>query len=318
MGRLAKHWFLLALAVGLTVSLLFPRIVLDGTLWLSPRVVIAAALFLMAATMPSRNLWDEVRRPGAVFFAVGMSYVVAPLLGWGISGWVAPDFSLGLLISASVPCTLASGVLWTRMAGGNEATALLVTLFTTFTSWLITPAWLLVTAGKVVDLPLEDMMGLLIISLVVPVSLGQAARLVPVLAQVATHRRTFLGVLSQLFILVIILQAAARAGERLQMGDVAVTLTDVVLAIGLVLLLHLAILTIGWRASAWIGFARPRRIAIAFAGSQKTLPVAFLLYERYFQAEYPLAILPVLAYHVGQLLVDTPIAGWLHEKAPAA
>ena len=31
-----------------------------------------------------------------------------------------PDLGVGLLLCASVPCTLSSAVLWTRLAGGND------------------------------------------------------------------------------------------------------------------------------------------------------------------------------------------------------
>ena len=48
--------------------------------------------------------------------------------------------------------------------------------------------------------------------------------------------------------------------------------------------------------------------AVAFAGSQKTLPVALYLYQTYYVADYPLAVLSLALYHVGQLLADTVIA----------
>ena len=57
---------------------------------------------------------------------------------------------------------------------------------------------------------------------------------------------------------------------------------------------------------------------MAFACSQKTLPVALLLFESYFKQEYPLAVLPLVFYHVGQLAVDTVIADHLRERQPTA
>ena len=53
-------------------------------------------------------------------------------------------------------------------------------------------------------------------------------------------------------------------------------------------------------------------MAIAFAGSQKTLPVALFLFHAYFKDQYPLAVVPLAFYHVGQLVVDTFVADWLH------
>jgi len=72
--------------------------------------------------------------------------------------------------------------------------------------------------------------------------------------------------------------------------------------------LHLIALSAGYWTGKWFGFDHASRVAIAFSCSQKTLPVALLLFERYYQEKYPLAIAPLLFYHVGTLLLDTLIA----------
>ena len=54
-----------------------------------------------------------------------------------------------------------------------------------------------------------------------------------------------------------------------------------------------------------------RSLAIAFASSQKTLPVALLVFDEYFQEQFPLAVVSIMFYHAGQLLWDTAIAGWM-------
>ena len=58
---------------------------------------------------------------------------------------------------------------------------------------------------------------------------------------------------------------------------------------------------------------RAERIAVGFSGSQKTLLVGLAVsVEDY--ANFPLACLPMVAYHVGQLLVDTVIADKLRAR----
>src|SRR5262245_13653642 len=122
----------------------------------------------MAWTMPTRSLAGELRRPWAALWALAISYGLVPILAWGLGRLpLSPDLRLGLLLTASVPCTLASCVLWTRLAGGNEATALVVVLAGTSSSWLITPLLLTWTTGTQVEFPVAEMMADLAVTLVV-------------------------------------------------------------------------------------------------------------------------------------------------------
>jgi sodium/bile acid cotransporter 7 len=64
------------------------------------------------------------------------------------------------------------------------------------------------------------------------------------------------------------------------------------------------VLVLGLQASRALRLPRPDTIAVAFAGSQKTLMVGAYVAL----AVGPLAILPMVAYHAVQLFVDTLIA----------
>src|SRR5439155_25083458 len=151
------------------------------------------ALFLMAWSLESRSLFNSFLRPLPALLGVMISYGFLPGLGW-CAGRLLPDGDLriGLLIIVSVPCTLASAVLWTRMAGGNEATALLIILLTTATSWLITPAWLAYGARASVVIDTPGMMRSLLLVLVVPVGIGQLSRAFGPLARTAARHKRLL------------------------------------------------------------------------------------------------------------------------------
>src|SRR5262245_44229125 len=136
---LARRWFLLLLLGGLMLAGLRPDWLRPATERLRPPMVVAVALFLMAWGLDSRSLGRSLMRPLPALWALAISYGALPALAWMVSGLMpSNDLRIGLMISASVPCTLASAVLWTRMAGGNEATALLVIMLTTCTSWAAT------------------------------------------------------------------------------------------------------------------------------------------------------------------------------------
>ena len=82
---------------------------------------------------------------------------------------------------------------------------------------------------------------------------------------------------------------------------------------------HLFALYSGLGSARLLGLDRPSQVAVAIAGSQKSLPVALVVYTGYFQSAYPLAVLPLIFYHVGQLILDTFIADsfrWRTEHEP--
>lgn len=304
-----RHWFVVALAAAVAATLAAPEWFRPVMQRLSPRAVIAAALFLTAWTMPSRTLAGELVRPWAALWAALVSYGLVPAVAW-LLGRLAPsaDVRVGLLLVSSVPCTLTAAVLWTRLAGGNEATALLTVLLTTLTSWLITTAWLAGATGTQVEIPVAGLMLDLVLFLIVPVAAGQLVRLAEPAARFAQRHRAALGVLAQLLVVAVVLRASADVGMRLRTSDAALEPLALAAAVVLPVALHLFALAFGFVSGRWLGFDRPRRLAIAFAASQKTLPVSIYLFERYFADAYPLALPAVLAYHVGQLLLDTAIA----------
>jgi sodium/bile acid cotransporter 7 len=258
--------------------------------------------------LPSRQLAGAVVRPWASLWAFTISFTALPFLGWLVGGWLTvADFRIGLILSVCMPCTLAAAILYTRMAGGDEATTLLAVLLTSSTAWLITPLLLRLTTGTEVAFDVQAMMLDLLLCLVVPVVLGQAARAWAAVAGFADRHKPSLSVAAQLLILCIVLKAAATVAERLREGSTHVTgftLASTGLACALI---HLTALGGGLGTSRGLGFGRPQQLAVAFACSQKTLPVAMLLLDRYF-TPYPLAVVPVAFYHMGQLVLDTFVA----------
>src|SRR5262249_49897730 len=175
---LARHWFLILLVLGLGASLLAPQWMRYATDFWEPRLTVGISLLLMAWTMPTQSLVEEVRRPFASLWAVCLSYGLVPASAW-LLGMLAPaDVKIGVILVSTVPCTLSSPILWTRMAGGNEATALLTVMGTVFSSWFLTTAWLFWLTGAAVDLDVQAMALDLVLSLIVPVLVGQALQVI--------------------------------------------------------------------------------------------------------------------------------------------
>src|SRR5690348_10465979 len=79
---LRRHWFLIALVLGLGVAGLRPDGLRPLTTRVAPRGVVGLALFIMAWGLESRSLWRALLRPVPALAAVLVSYAALPALGW--------------------------------------------------------------------------------------------------------------------------------------------------------------------------------------------------------------------------------------------
>jgi sodium/bile acid cotransporter 7 len=123
------------------------------------------------------------------------------------------------------------------------------------------------------------------------------------IGQLADRAKIWIGVFCRLLIFLIIVKAAISAKLQLtQLGEtwsVAELVRVAVVCVGV----HGILLLIGYLvAGRW--FSHADAVAVGFAGSQKTLPVGVYLIAAHYSYA-PLAIVPMLLYHVGQLVIDT-------------
>jgi sodium/bile acid cotransporter 7 len=307
---LARRWFLLLLGAGVGLALGWPQVLRPVLERLPVRGVVALSLGLTAVGLEGRRLAGALRRPGPALGALAVSYGVVPLLALAAGALLAPDLRLGLLLMASGPCTLATAVLWTRLAGGDEALALLIVVLSTCLSPLLTTPWLALGTGVAATPAFGALLLDLLLVLVLPVAVAQVVRLLPGVPAAVVRRRAALGVASRLLILAILLRAAVDASGRLGSLTPAALLGTAAACLGV----HLTALGLALAGARTVGLGRGEGIAVAFGGSQKTLPVSLFLYAAHYQADYPLAVLPPVLYHVGQLVADTFIADGLRRR----
>jgi sodium/bile acid cotransporter 7 len=316
---LRKHWFLLLILFG-TLFVIGKPGWLGWTVWLNPTVCGAVAVLCSAWTLESRRLAQAFLHPWPAAWALLVSYGLLPALALSLGRLFSgedEDYRIGLLLITSVPCTLASAVIWTRLAGGEEATALLITFLTNCTSWLATTAWLtLGVAAYVHSLDAGPLMVKLLLVLIVPVGIGQLLRLCSPMRRVADERKPALSVAARLLTAAVMLKAAVEVRKGFDNDSLAPNVLTLTAVAALCVLIHLIALAGGFWSSRWLGFHRGNQIAVAIGGSQKTLPIALILFDAYF-ATKPLAVVPIVAYHFGQLIVDTFIAQRLVETKRA-
>jgi sodium/bile acid cotransporter 7 len=304
---ITRYWFLIGLATVLLIGFsMWQHLLWFASLKLLRNLIVACVLFLMAWPLESSTMWQAIRRPWAATLAFGVNFGLLPLIAWACLPLLRDDLAVGLIVAAAAPCTLASAAVWTRQAGGNDAVALLVTIATNLLCFLLTPLWLLLTIGRGdVKFPAGMMIAKLAILVVVPIVAAQLSRLHGPVASWSTQRKPWLSILAQCGILTIVLVGAIQAAERIAESQSAQTVlaTDLLWMIVLVCTVHVVALTAGLVLARVTGLRRPDRIAVAFAGSQKTLMVGLFV-----ATSLEVTILPMVGYHVSQLLIDTLVA----------
>ena len=228
----------------------------------------------------------------------------APLAAAGL----AQSLRDGLIVLACVPTTVTSCVVYTRLAGGNEAAALFNATLGNLLGILVTPQlllWLLGRTAGVDALVIVTKLGLMV---VLPVLVGQLLRL-PWAARVDRHRAALKRLSNACLLTILFLVFVGTFASPLAVGGR--TLLGVSF---LVMTMRVVLLGLAWALSALpgLGLDRGDRIAVAITGTQKTvvlgLPMIGLLFAG--DPEAGLLSLPLLIYHPAQLIIDGLLAPW--------
>ena len=305
---LVRQWFLFALAAILFLGFAFSKSlkpIADADSF--RKYVLVVVLFLMALPVESSTILQTLRRPWAAVLGSVLNMVLLPIVAWCMAMGLRGEMSVGLIIAATSPCTLASAAVWTRRAGGNDTVAIFITILTNATCFLLTPFWLSLLLRESVQVNTQEMIEKLALLVVLPMVAAQILRQWKPFGMWATANKKRLSTIAQSGILVMVLVGAIRCG--LQLGgsnwQQQLAIFDFGSMVMAVLLLHLSILYFGRFAAASLGFSRQDQVAVAIGGSQKTLMVGLYVAIHYFGG---LTMLPMVAYHVGQLVFDTVIA----------
>ena len=315
---LHRRWFLVSLAALLVAGVSFHRELAPAVDRVPSDVIVVGVLFVMAFSLRTSDVGSALRRPAGWLLAIGVSLIILPPLAWAAGRWLVRDLADGLVIAAAVPCTLGSAAVMTRRAGGNDTIALVVTLLTNLACFVVTPAWLEALTGRTGG-PEQDFVQLvkkLAVLVVLPIVVGQLLRQPPRIGHWATRHRIALGVVAQAGILAMVLVGAVRCGEQLETLEtgVAPVAGQLVAVAGIVGAIHLSAWALGYWAARRAGLPEEDQPAVAFASSQKTLMIGLAIALDF----GGLAVLPMMAYHVEQLLIDTLLADRLRESRRGA
>lgn len=306
---LRRQWFIIALITLLILGLSFPSLFEAATAWKFARsLIVATVLFLTSLPLETKSIKQTLRRPAAACLAVLINFGVLPAVALLMAKFMSREWATGFVVAAAAPCTVASAAVWTRRAGGNDVVAIMTTVITNGLCFLITPLWLTFIAGaEDVSISAIGMIEKLSLLVFVPMLLGQLLRRSEKVAVWSTSNRAVLGTLAQIGLLGIVFVGAIHCGLHLHSTDLSETrfLSGLFIMLIAAAVLHTAMLFLGQSLGRAIGLERPEWIAVGFAGSQKTLMIGLQIS---LMVGGGLTILPMVAYHMIQLLIDTVVA----------
>lgn len=241
-----------------------------------------------------------------------------PLLGLGVAAVagpaLGPDLTLGILFLSVLPSTVQSSIAFTSMAGGNVAGAICSASLSNLIGVVLTPllmAVILHQGGEVSG----QAMGKIAVQILLPFVAGQILR--PWIGAFIRRHKALTMVVDRGSILLIVYSAFS-AGTVAGIWS-AIPLPSL-LVLGVTILVYLALAMAGMvLAGRWAGLPGPDRAALFFCGATKSLASGLPIATALFPPDRVGAIvLPVMMFHITQLLICAVIAQRWGERVRAA
>lgn len=284
------------------------------------RVVSDAAIFLLFLLNGLRLPREQVLR--------GMRHIrfLLPLVLWVfgamalagvagsrfVDGSLPPSVVLGFIFLGALPSTVQSATAYTSIAGGNVANSVIAAAVLNILGVFITAPLIGVLAGS--DMPGHDLGGLERIGLILllPFVLGQLLQ--SRFGKTVADNKRLVTWMDRIAISIAVYVAFSAAVEQGLWSLIAPAAWALLMgAVGLML-------TFGFVGPWWFSKAlRLRsedRIAFLFAGAQKSIAMGAPLASILFPPEVAgLVLLPVLLYHLIQLVISAPLASRFNARS---
>jgi len=302
---LDRHWFYFALGMALALGWLVPA----WGHWMDDigmmPYLVAFAFFLNGLALSMESLLGNLRHWRLLLLSL-LNIFIVPLLVTALALRLLPGvdstLQIGFLMLAVMPTTLVSAVVLTRIAGGNGALALYITVLANVLAVMLVPVLMRASLPAIADqqIALWGTVWKLVYTVLLPTVGGQALR-VGLHAWADRHRRA-LGVVSQVSLLLFVINGMAALPHH----ALSPALWGGVLLAGT--LLHLLLLGVAEGAGRLFRLDLPTRRAFSLSTSEKSLAVAVALSKQLFPALGGMVLFPAIVYYVAQLIIDNLLA----------
>ncbi len=306
-ARLTHNWFLIALAICFVAGYVAAESLQPVLKQSSLRgAIVFSVMWAMGVTLKADTIRSSLARPLPALLAIGINIAVVPLICLPLA-WLLPERLFGgLFVVSIVPCTLASASVWTRKAGGDDSIAMMTTVVTNLACVIVVPLGVSLVLAESAHVSGQEQMQKLATLVVAPLILAQLTRRLG-LASWGDRNKLRLSFFGQLGILtMVVMGAAAGAGKVRETVGADPATTGLLAAAGTLVAavsVHVASLCLGIVLARRLGSDRASQIAVGIAGSQKTLMVGLQI-----AIDCGVSVVPMLIYHLSQLVIDTLVA----------
>jgi sodium/bile acid cotransporter 7 len=312
-----KYWFFIGIALMVGISFSLPELGHFVRTCKILNVGIFFAFLLTGLSLETGSIFVQLKNIKVLCAALFSSLIFFPIVAYYCGQYFFinwPDFAIGALIIGVAPVTVASGTVMTAIAMGNVPLSLFICVLGNFCSILTIPIvvkLILQFSDVAIQLPVIKMLMGLTLKVLLPTIIGQILR--PWLKDKLMPFSSAISVFNQCIVLLIILNAVSSSTERIfQAGS------TLILVFSFMIGLHIFILITNRTLSWLIRLDLPSTAAFTIHTSQKTLTISYLVWAGYFAVEYPMALIPAIAYHLTQMIMDTFVAQWFRKKAQFA
>ena len=292
---------------------------LDGHYLDVARILSNATIFLLFLLNGIRLPRDEViagirhwRLQGAIMFWVfGAMTLACFAISQLMSTWLPHRLVLGIILLGALPTTVQSATAYCSIAKGNLAASVVASALINLIGVILTPLLFAFFASSTGANFSPDTLVRILTILLLPFVIGQLIQkwTLPTVSRNPGIFR-FADRFVVLLAVYVALSGAVSNGLWAQLSTEA--LLVMLFAIGLLLAFAFGG---AWLLGSKAGFDWPDRKTMLFSGAQKSIaigaPLAAIMFS---PADAGFILLPVLLYHLLQMVVSAPLAGMLAAK----
>ncbi len=303
---------LLVAAIALAIALPVSGGARDAAQFVSNAAVFLL-FFLNGLRLPRHEVMAGLGNHRLLWPLVIWCYGAMALAGWAVwqvgDGWMPPLLALGFLYLGCLPSTVQSATAYSSLAGGNVASSVVAAALLNLLGVFVTaPLFSLLAGGGAAEFHADGLIKVVGI-LLVPFILGQVAQ--QWLGDWVRDHRPLVTWMdrSSIAIAVYVAFSGAVAQHFWTRIDPAGWLW---LAGGTALMLATAHWG-AWALGGALRLDRANRVTMLFAGAQKSIAMGAPLATVLFAPEAAgIVLLPILLYHLVQLVLAAPIAARLN------